>query len=218
MFVGHYSASFAAKAIDPRLRLGPLFVAAQLVNILWCLLLFAGVERVDLVPGYTATNDYVLEYVPYSHGLTATVGWAALAVLVWTAGRRWRGWGGSALLVGPVVLSHWFADLISHTADLPLYGDRHKVGLGLWNHPYVNFAVEAGLLLVSLGFYYRATRPVAGGGRGSMALLVIAMIAIQGSALFGPRPDTAVQTAGVGLLCYAGFAVAADYFDRQRTA
>lgn len=211
MFVGHYSASFAAKAIDPRLRLGPLFIAAQLVDIVWCLLLFAGVERVDLVPGYTATNDYVLEYVPYSHGLTATVGWAALAAVVWMLGRRWRGWNGSALLVGAVVLSHWFADLISHTADLPLYGDRDKVGLGLWNHPYANFAVEAGLLLISVAFYFRATRPAR---RSGMLLFVIAMIAIQGSALIGPRPETAIRTAAVGLLCYVGFAIAADRLDR----
>jgi len=211
VFVGHYSASFAAKAIDPRLRLGPLFIAAQLMDLVWCLLLFAGVERVDLVPGYTATNDYVLEYVPYSHGLTATVGWAALAAIVWMLGRRWWGWHGSALVVGLVVLSHWFADLISHTADLPLYGDRYKVGLGLWNHPHANFALETGLLLGALALYFRATQPAR---RSGMLLFVIAMIAIQGSALVAPRPDTAIHTAAVGLLCYIGFAIAADRLDR----
>lgn len=217
MFVGHYSASLAAKAIDPRIPLGVLFLAAQAVDILWCVLLLAGVERVDMVPGFTATNDFDLVYVPYTHSLAATIGWAALALVVWSVGRNRRGWGGSALVVALVVLSHWFADLISHTPDLPLYGDQHKQGLGLWNHLYANLALEVGLVAVALVLYYRSTHRTERGGNLGMVLFVAAMCAMQVAALFGPRPETARETAATGLACYLGFALAAEYFDRKRS-
>jgi hypothetical protein len=39
--------------------------------------------------------------------------------------------------------SHWFLDTIVHS-DLPIlgFGSDKKVGLGLWNHPRMAFAVE----------------------------------------------------------------------------
>lgn len=216
MFVGHYSASLAMKAADPRIPLGVLFLAAQLVDIAWAILVMTGVEQTYLVPGFTATNDFDLAYVPYTHSLTATVGWAAFAFLAWTAWRAWRDVAGSALLVAFVVLSHWFLDLAVHTPDLPLYGDQLKQGFGLWNYPYINLAVEAGLFFVAMALYYRATHPIAAGGSWQMIFFGLAMFAIQTVALVGPRPETMTETAASALGVYLVFAALAEWFDRKR--
>ena len=53
MFIGHFALGFAAKRVAPRTSLGTLFAAAQLVDLVWPILLLAGVERVRIDPGAT---------------------------------------------------------------------------------------------------------------------------------------------------------------------
>lgn len=216
MFVGHYSASFAAKAADPRLRLGPLFLAAQLVDILWASFILTGVEHMRLVPGYTATNQLDLYDMPYTHSLAGAAVWALLAVIVWGAARNWLGWRGSALLIGAVVLSHWFLDLPVHTPDLPLYDSQHKMGFGLWNYEYVTLALEGGLLLGSVALYYRATHAVRRGHRWGMLVFALIMVGAQAGMLFAPQPETPAQFALMALAAYAVLAILAEWLDRKR--
>ena len=215
VFIGHYSASYVAKAVEPRIPLWLLFLLAQLVDIVWAGLVLAGVEKSRLVPGFTATNDYQLIYVPYSHSLTAAVCWAIGAAGVWLVVRRqWR----PALVIAAVVVSHWLLDLLVHTADLPLFGTEYKQGFGLWNQPYLSLGLEAGLLLLGLLFYLRARRPASRGGLSRMWALVIGMIAMQWVALWGNRPSTMTRTAVGGLLAYLLFAALAEWFDRDAIA
>ena len=56
MFVGHYGVSFAAKKVEPDIPLWLLFMAVQLLDVVWAPLVLLGVERVRIVPGFTATN------------------------------------------------------------------------------------------------------------------------------------------------------------------
>ena len=56
MFIGHYGPSFACKAWKPVVPLWVLFVAVQLVDIVWAVLVLLGIEKVRIVPGITATN------------------------------------------------------------------------------------------------------------------------------------------------------------------
>ena len=94
MFAGHYAPSFAF-ARPARVPLWVLFLAAQFVDILWAALVLAGVERVRLVPGFTASSPLALEYMPYSHSLTAALAWALLlgASIMTVFGRRRRAGG-----------------------------------------------------------------------------------------------------------------------------
>jgi len=105
-------------------------------------------------PGFTAASPLDLYYMPYTHSLAASVAWSlllgGLAALVW--GRR----GG--LAVGTCVLSHWILDLPVHVADLPLWGDLHKVGFGLWDCPVIATLLEAGVLFVGVAIYAKAAR------------------------------------------------------------
>ena len=42
MFIGHFGAGLAAKAIDRRPSLGTLFLASQFIDLLWPTLLLLG--------------------------------------------------------------------------------------------------------------------------------------------------------------------------------
>lgn len=205
MFVGHYAPSFAF-ARPARVPLWVLFLAAQFVDILWASLVLAGVERVRLVPGFTASSPLVLEYMPYSHSLTATLGWAlllgALGSMVWE--RR----GG--LFIGGTVVAHWLLDLLVHVPDLPLYGNRLKVGLGLWNYPVLSFLIEAALLLLAVAVYARGARLAS-----PFWIFALAMLLMQVSSFFLPLPETPDAFAVMALSNYTGLAVVAGLLERR---
>src|SRR5262245_4012642 len=155
MFVGHYGVSFAAKRSDASIPLWVLFLAVQWLDVMWAPLVMLGVEKVRIVPGFTATNPLDLYYMPYTHSLIASVLWSVVAAgayrFVTRASSR------SCRFVGLAVLSHWFLDLIVHVRDLPLYDNVMKVGLGLWNHPIPAFGLEAVSLLVAMLLYLRSS-------------------------------------------------------------
>src|SRR2546427_7402883 len=72
MFVGHYGISFAAKRLDKTIPLWALFLAVQLLDVGWGILVPLGVEKVRIVPGITASNPLDLYYMPFTHSLEAT--------------------------------------------------------------------------------------------------------------------------------------------------
>src|SRR6266480_4294208 len=69
MFVGHYGVSFAAKKAEPAIPLWVLFIAVQLLDFLWAPFVLLGIEKVRIVPGFTASNPLDLYYMPYTLGL-----------------------------------------------------------------------------------------------------------------------------------------------------
>ena len=79
MFIGHYGPSFACKAAKPAIPLWVLFLAVQFVDIVWSILVLLGIEKVRIVPGFTATNPLDLYYMPYTHSLLAAAIWALAA-------------------------------------------------------------------------------------------------------------------------------------------
>ena len=140
MFIGHYGVALAAKRVAPRASLGVLIMAAQLVDLIWPLLLLAGVESVSLA---TTDNPFLrltFDSYPWTHSLLTTVGWGVLAGVVYAALRRDRT---SGLIVGALVVSHWVLDWTTHLADLPLYPGGPRVGLGLWQSINATMIVEA---------------------------------------------------------------------------
>ncbi len=120
--------------------MGALFLAVQLLDILFAIFVLLGVEKLRIVPGFTAFNPYDLYWMPYSHSLLAALIWSALTTLVALAALRHlrsRDKRIAAGLLGAAVFSHFLLDLPMHTPDLPLGLDAAspKIGLGLWNHP-----------------------------------------------------------------------------------
>src|SRR6267142_6892800 len=149
MFVGHYGVSFAAKKAEPGVPLWVLFIAVQLLDVLWAPFVLLGIEKVRIVPGITASNPLDLYYMPYTHSLVAALAWSLIGLIVYKAFSRHDGWAAAAI-VGAAVFSHWVLDLIVHRPDLPLYDNTMKIGLGLWNLPIVAFGLEVVFLFIGL--------------------------------------------------------------------
>lgn len=217
MFVGHYGPSFVAKALKTSIPLWVLFLAVQLVDVFWALFVLAGIEKVRIAPGITATSPLDLYYMPYTHSLAATAGWMIAGTLVYRALRGPGGWK-AAWIVGAAVASHWFLDFLVHRPDLPLYDDTLKMGLGLWNYPAAALALEAALLFGAMALYYRATRAVVRGGRAGMVLFGIVMMAAQSLVFFGPPPTSDKAIAVTALVSYFVFAGIAYWLERKRVA
>ena len=56
MFIGHYGPAFSIKAIRPATPIWLLFIAVQIVDIAWSVLVLLGIEKLRIVPGITASN------------------------------------------------------------------------------------------------------------------------------------------------------------------
>ena len=80
MFVGHYGVSFAARAADKRVPLWVWFVAVQWLDVVWSVLVLAGVEKLRITPGYTQANALDLYFMPYTHGLLRAIAFWVLSV------------------------------------------------------------------------------------------------------------------------------------------
>jgi hypothetical protein len=139
MFIGHYGPAFALKPARRAIPLWVLFVAVQWLDFVWSTLVLAGIEKVRVVPGFTEASPLDLYYMPYSHGLVSAVVLSLVfGAIVALAMRDVR----VLAVVAVAAFSHWIADLLVHTPDLPLYNDSLKVGLGLWRHVAISLPIE----------------------------------------------------------------------------
>lgn len=189
MFIGHFALACAAKRAAPATSLGALFFAAQFLDLLWPLLVLAGIERLALAPEGTVF-PLVFEHYPWSHSLLMTLAWsAAVGGGYWLLRRDRRG----ALAVGLLVASHWLLDLVTHFPDLPVVpGSAAGYGLALWAHPLAALALELALFAGGFALYLAATRPVRAAGRlGSWALAAFLVLVQVGNALGPPPPSPA---------------------------
>jgi hypothetical protein len=124
----------------------------QFVDVLWAPFVLLGVEKVRIVPHFTASNALDLYY-----SLLTALGWSVLMGAlyhVWMRPVQQR----AAVLVGLAVFSHWILDFIVHVPDLPLYGNSAKVGLGLWSARALTFSLECAVLLAGMWLYLRDRR------------------------------------------------------------
>jgi hypothetical protein len=157
LFLGHYGIAFAAKRVAPRTSLGALTFAAQFLDELWPILLLLGIEQVRIVPGLMAANPLNFVYYPFSHSLLMAVVWGIVIGGIYFSKTRYhRG----AVIVGLLVVSHWFLDVPMHRPDLPLWPgvSSPKLGWGWWDSIGVTTIVELTLFAAGISVYARSTR------------------------------------------------------------
>ena len=211
--------AYALKRAEPKLSLGTLFLAVQLVDLAWGATILLGWERVVIAPGWTAASPMQFVSYPLTHSLLAAGLWAAAAAIAWYTWptRDTSRHGRAAMVVGLAVASHWFLDAVVHVPDLPLAGDdTRKIGLGLWNSIPLTFTVELALLGVGLALY------LTGGSRkhpvrrawavGFTAVLATLYVATT----LGPPPPS-VSAVGIGaIVTLLALAAIGGWIDRGR--
>lgn len=182
MFVGHYAAAIAAKAIEPKAPMWTLAAGCQLVDIGWSVFIMTGIERANVDPSLPgSTLD--LYHMPWTHSLPMTFVWSIGAAFLARLLLRLPVW--ASLAVGLTVASHWVLDLIVHRPDLELWFGGQRVGLALWNYPVPEQAVEIGLVAVA-AIFWGASRRARGQSAWPAAAFIAFLVALQTAVMFAP--------------------------------
>jgi hypothetical protein len=206
MFIGHAAAGLAARRAHQRVPLVVLLLAPWFLDLLWPVFLLLGWERVRIDPGNTAFSALDFVSYPWSHSLLMALAWGALAGWAWA---RWRRDRAAGVLVGALVASHWFFDLVVHRADLPLApGLPWKVGLGLWNSVPGTIALEGGLYVLGVALYAAATRAKNLWGHVALWSLVLALAGIYAADAASAAPPPGPAAIAWTMIVF-GFVVAA---------
>jgi hypothetical protein len=210
MLAGHYAAAFVGKAAQPSLPWWVLCIAAQLVDIIHCLLLLVGRER-TVLDFSLPSNPLVIQHVPYTHSLVGNALWGLLAgVIAYALFDSLK----AAFTVGLVVLSHWFLDLLMHRPDLTIHGRPPRFGLGLWNAPPIAHGVELCTIVLSVVLYIGVVRPRPPALRVALTLALF-FIVVQLYSIFAPPPAT-IQAIALSLLAFLVITVAlAAWLDKR---
>ena len=208
MFVGHYGVAFIAKAKAKEIPLWQLFIAVQLVDVAWSILILLGLEKARIVPGITKSLPLDLYYMPYTHSLVAAVVWSVAALVAYRVLRP-SGARAAGVVLGLAVLSHWLLDLFVHRPDLPLWDDMTKVGFGLWNYPLPAYLLEGALLVAGLVVYLRSSVAVSPAGNYSAWVFTAVLLITQAFVVIvQPLPSTTFA-ALLFLASYVGLAATA---------
>ena len=218
MVIGHYAVGFAAKRWARRTSLGTLIAAAVLLDLIWPVLVLAGIEIVRITPGGTVVSPLTFVSYPWSHSLIMAIGWGILFGTLYLVFRRYLA---GAIIIALLVVSHWLLDFIVHVPDLPLVpGNGPRFGLGLWNSLPASLAIELSLFALGIWIYVRTTTDRDRWGIWGLAGLVIFMLLIFAGATFGPPPPNtaAIAFSGLGQWLIVGLAAWVDQHRRSSGA
>ncbi len=162
-------------------------LATAWLDVVFVPLFVAGIETIEPIPGTDGGYGSSIIHADYTHSLVGAVILAVLFGVV--AAVPWGGRVGAVL--GAVVLSHWLLDLIVHHGDMPIMpgnaGGLPRMGLGLWEFPFVVIVFELALVVGGAYFYWRAAnRAIRGtGDRENRAGLVAGLIVVAGLVTVG---------------------------------
>ena len=210
MLIGHYGPAFMIKAVDKKIPLWMLFIAVQIPDIIWGVLILLGIEKANINESLTS-NPLDLVYMPYSHGLVSTIIYSTVIVLVLLCFPYFRKRASMAVWIGIAVFSHWILDFLSHRPDLPVFGDSMKIGLGLWNYPTLALIIEVGIFLVGAIWY-----AIAVGGFKKYGTWLFWLFIIVSTLISSFRGDgmgvISAQKVAISALCFYVFATLIIYF------
>jgi len=190
MFLAHFGVGFGVKRLAPATSLGSLFLAAQLIDLVWPTLLMLGIERVTILVGSSQHPPLDFTYYPYSHSLLAVLVWAALIAFAY---RMLHAYPRGALVLGAAVFSHWLLDLLVHRPDLPLYpGSATMAGFGLWASLPATIALELLIFGAGVWLYCRSTEAIDRVGHWALWGLVALLLLISAGDMAGGEPPPSV--------------------------
>lgn len=155
MFIGHFAVGMLSKRSDELPSLAMMFLAVQLLDLVWPILVLLGIESLSIDPNNTKLTHLSFDFYPYSHSLLAAVVWGLLLGIVYflvTKNKK------GSMILGLLVISHWILDLITHRPDLPLSPfSESKFGFGLWNYPVFEMIIEISIFLLGAWLYFKTS-------------------------------------------------------------
>jgi membrane-bound metal-dependent hydrolase YbcI (DUF457 family) len=187
VFIGHAAIALAVKRARPSIPLAALIAATF------------GPDVIEI----TLLVLWRWAKMPASFGSHSIPAIAFGAAFVGFAYWIWRRDAAGAGLLTATYASHWFADLFTGTRK-PTWVGGPALGLELYEHPSIDFALEAGLFLIAWLFFWpardRRRRPRAAQLALPIAVLLLQMVFNGAKRLFGIESlngaVTATQRAG----------------------
>jgi hypothetical protein len=139
--INHAATALVIKKAYPDVPIVAILVSTQLIEILWVILNFLGMEKTTTENSVQSVKDVHLAYMPYSHSMVTTVVLAAGAWILIALGFKAVDVG-TAVALG--ICSHLVLDLISHARDIVIapFLNSRKFGLGLYEKPTIAFVFE----------------------------------------------------------------------------
>lgn len=203
MYIGHFAVAFVLMWLFPGVLPLVILIGVAFPDLLWPILVFAGIEKVTIDPDSPLQKDLQFVRYPYSHSLVLGTAIASIVGLVLALG-----FGAlTGLLFAVASASHWLLDTVVHRKDLPVLGFGHDgtIGLGLWTRPRLAFMVEY--------VFYAAVTFLVFPWSAVLAVLVIgfAFHALNANSFFGftrrnPTPTPAAY-AGLALFGFIAFSL-----------
>lgn len=148
MYVGHFAAGLAIKALEPRAPTWALLVGVGLPDILFGPFVLVGIERVSVTP--SISPGFSLDYIDWSHSLMMSLVWSVLFGAPFAHYGRYV-----AAAVAFAVFSHFLLDLPMHPPDLALWPNSAiHLGFGLWRSAPMGWWFVELAVIVALWVYY----------------------------------------------------------------
>jgi hypothetical protein len=174
VFIGHTAIALAAKRARPSVPLPALIAATYGPDVI----------EITLLALWRWAH---LQAAFGSHSIpSVALGAAVVAAAYWI----WRRDAVGGALLAATYASHWAADLFTGSAK-PTWGGGPTLGLSLYEHPVLDFAVESGLLLAAWLLFWpagdRRRRLRALYMAGPLALVLVQFAFNASERLFGVR-------------------------------
>ena len=179
--INHAATALLIKRRYPDVRLVPILISVQAMELLWVALNYIEVERTITEPVVRYVGDIHLAHMPFSHSVATMVGVAAAAWLIAAIAGHPR--LGAAIGLG--IVSHLVLDLATHNGDIALAPFVSGPELGT----YLYARLPAIAFLVELGYGILCWR-VYRGGRALLAVIVgfnLANLSLFFAAVPGPE-------------------------------
>jgi len=151
--INHAATALILKKNAPAVPIWPLLVSVQLVEVLWVLLNYIGIEHFSITDGRLH-----LDYLPFSHSIFsgALIAFLSYVIIRWGFKKKTM-----ALVFAIGVLSHIMIDVIFHEKDIRLSPFAHTpvFGLGIIDFPILNFILEL-LYGIFCWWYFKGNKPL----------------------------------------------------------
>ncbi len=150
--INHAATGLLIKKKSPAVPIIPILVSTQLIEILWVVFNFLGIEHFSVVEG-----KIHLDFLPYSHSVFSTVliSIVAYAIIRWGIKNK-----PLALPFSIGVISHVILDILFHEKDILLWpwSETPVFGFGIITFPLLNFVLETLFGLFCWWFYKGSKR------------------------------------------------------------
>jgi membrane-bound metal-dependent hydrolase YbcI (DUF457 family) len=215
MFIGHFGAGMALKKLSPSTSLGTLLLAADLPDVIFPILMLAGIEEAKVSADTARLMPFDMSNYPWSHSLLMIfIAGSLLAGGFWLKNRNIL----ETLAIILAALSHWLLDFISHRPDMPLWPGSAKFGLGLWDSLPGTLLVEIGIFALGILIFLKSSEAVNKAGKWGFWWFVIFLLPLYFGSLFGPPPPDMKAFGYVGIIGQFIFVGAGYWIDRNRRA